>query len=58
MKNKKYTAPHLEIIVFNNNLCLVSASSNTLKFGDKYSDEEQFSQKKEQESIWDDMNEE
>lgn len=36
----------MEIIVFNNKLSLANTSSNTLKIGNKYSDEEQLSQKK------------
>jgi len=60
MKNKTYTTPRLEIVEMSNVPCLLESTGSTqkMKKGDIYSEGEQFSQERQQESIWDGMGEE
>lgn len=59
MKNKTYTTPRLEIVEISNTPLLAgTGSTEKMKKGDIYSEGEQFSQERQQESIWDGMGEE
>jgi len=60
MKNKTYTTPKLEIVEICNAPSLLASTGSTqkMKKGDIYSEGEQFSQERQQESIWDEMGEE